>query len=72
MSQAHFKKVIGLLVTDNRFKAEFKADPKSALAARDLQLTDEQIESLLPSSQRTGPVSEVLDDRIKRRSDDMM
>jgi hypothetical protein len=70
MSEEAVRQVIGLLF-DPAFKAEFDADPRAALAKRNLELTDEEIDRLRPQKKPEGMRSEALDDRIKRRTDSL-
>ncbi len=71
MSKENLLKVIGLLVSDQAFKLHFDRNPKEALANRQLHLDDDELQSLMPKDGR-GPRADVLDDRIKRRSDDLI
>ncbi|MGE0432393.1 MAG: Os1348 family NHLP clan protein [Planctomycetota bacterium] len=73
MSEDTVKNVIGLLISDASFRAEFRRNPEKTLASRALELDDEAIARLVEFAKAQEQQGcEVLDDRIKRRSDDLI
>ena len=73
MSEDTVKNVIGLLISDPAFRSEFRRNPEKTLTARGLQLEEDAITRLVEIARaQAEPAAEVLDDRIKRRSDDMI
>jgi hypothetical protein len=67
MSQRDVERALGRLVTDPGFRYDFFNDPAGACVLLGLQLTPQELEALLRTSQRAlAKLSDGLDDRICR------
>ena len=73
MSDQGLKRVLGLMLSDPVFRDAFAKEPLETLERYGIELTREELNQLLSSDiVDSAPLGEILDDRIKRRSDDMI
>lgn len=70
--ESDFEKLIIKLINDKKFLKEFKNDPYLAIKSLGLIITKEEVEKLCAYDLNLRLRVEVLDDRIKRRSDDLI
>ena len=73
MADKGLRLVFRLMLNDSVFSAAFAQDPLATLEKYGISLTPDELKLLLSSrTVDSAPLGEVLDDRIKRRSDDLI
>jgi len=74
MSMPPTKKILGLMITDPSFRERFEEDPRAACEEWKVEIAESDLQMLISgrlTESKNKPLGEVLDDRIKRRPDDI-